>query len=187
MASNQKSSGQFTQGARHRVPKPYWRKAWLVREYTKNKRSAAEIAAEFGCHENNILHFLNKHGIARRTISEARQVKHWGASGQDNPMFGKCGLDNPHWLGGISPERQRIYASAMWKELRQVVIERDGGRCVRCNKAPRGHRQLQTHHIKTWAKCPRQRFNIKNIVTICRKCHEWTHSLENTNRELLVS
>ena len=51
-------------------------------------RIGDEIASEFGVTENAIvLHWMDKHGIPRRTISEARDVKHWGLRGKIIPCM----------------------------------------------------------------------------------------------------
>ena len=36
-------------------------------------------------------------------------MKHWGAVGAANPMFGRTGALNPRYVDGSSPERQRGY------------------------------------------------------------------------------
>lgn len=185
MASNRKSDGTFKKGTHWRPAQKHWNKEWLVAEYVTKARSAAEIAAECGCRETNILYWLQKHGIPRRTMSQVRKVKHWGATGAANPMFGKCDEANPRWLGGVSPERQKAYARAMWKALRRAVMLRDGMKCVRCGAQPSEPRGLHTHHIKPWSKNESLRFDTENIVTLCRECHEFVHSRSNVTREYL--
>lgn len=170
---------------RRRERKPYWDKTWLRREYVTLKRSALDIASECGGTEGNVLYFLAKHGIPRRSMSEIRSFKKWGVSGAANPMHGRCGDKNPRWIDGSSPERQRMYARSFWKELVRVIYARDGFKCVRCS-APHGNgRKLHAHHIKPWAGNPDSRFDLRNIVTLCEKCHRWVHSTENVNDELL--
>ena len=111
-----KNKGQFAKGYTWRARRPFWDKDWLKKEYAT--KSAADIAKEQNCHENSILFWLAKNKIKTRTISEARKIKHWGAGGDKNPMFGKCGKLSPRWNGGHSPERQSKYARYFWKELR---------------------------------------------------------------------
>lgn len=176
---------QFKKGQHWRPEQVFRHKDYLAEEYVNKQRSAAEIATEHGVTEAAILFWMRKHGIPRRTVSEAREVKKWGASGEDNPMYGRCGSDNPNWIDGSSPDRQKMYARSFWKELAKVVLERDGYKCQRCGAAHTGKNKLHAHHIKPWAGNPDSRFELSNIVTVCQSCHNWIHSKENINSEFL--
>lgn len=180
-------NGQFLKGTHWRKPKAHWDKEWLEREYVMNERGAADIAAEVGCKENNIHYWLHKHGIQTRSVAEVRSIKHWGQSGPDNPMFGKCGRLNHRYVDGSSPERQTAMAGHVGKAFRNTVLTRDGFACVRCGKNKTGPRTLHVHHIKAWAGNPSLRFDPENAVTLCRDCHNWVHSRQNTKREYLVA
>jgi len=170
---------------KRRAPKPYWRKAWLEREYVEKGRSAFEIAQECGGCENNVLYFLSKLGIPRRSMAEIRRAKKWGLPGKANGMFGRCGAANPRWIDGSAPERQTMYARSFWKELVRTVYARDGYKCLRC-AAPHGvSNRLHAHHVKTWAGNPNARFDLSNIVTLCNGCHNWVHSKRNRAHEYL--
>jgi len=81
-----KNSGQFKKGQHWREHVVFREKDWLIENYVLKKRSTGEIAQEFGVTDAAILFWLRKHGIQRRTVSEARDIKHWGLSGPDNPM-----------------------------------------------------------------------------------------------------
>ncbi len=176
---------EFKPGQHWRPRKPHWDRTWLVVEYVEKSRSAAEIAVDASCTEPGILYWLRKHGIPRRTISESRAAKHWGASGPDNPMFGRFGSDNPNFVDGSSPERQRLYARAEGREFIKAIFARDGYRCVRCG-APKGKpKSLHAHHINPWAGNEALRFDTENGVTLCRPCHSWVHSKANVTREFL--
>lgn len=83
------NQGRFKSGTYWRKPRPFWDKSWLTKEYLPNKRSAREIAEEFGVGETAILFWINKYGIKTRTISETRSFKKWGSCGETNPMFGR--------------------------------------------------------------------------------------------------
>jgi len=167
------------------IPKPYWDRNWLLREYVIYQRSAKEIADEFGCIENNILYFLHKHGIKTRTVAEVRAIKHWGMFGPENGMYGRSGEDNPNWRGGITPERQAFYCSREWKAVIPLVWERDGARCARCNIHRRDAEQpYHIHHIVSFAD-EDLRCDLDNLVLLCRDCHSFVHSNENKENEFL--
>lgn len=179
------SHGQFLPGAHWRSRKPHWDKSWLAREYTELGRSASDIAAEMGCKENNILYWLHKHGIPARDVSAARKVKRWGLSGKENPMYGRTGPDNPNYRDGSTPERQRMYGRGEGRAFLKAVYHRDGYRCQRCNAPHTSPRSLHAHHIQPWAGHPALRFEMTNVVTLCRACHSWVHSKANTDRDYL--
>ena len=186
--SNRNSRGAGSSPAiKRREPKPYWNKKWLEREYVARKRSAFEIASEYGGSEGNVLYFLSKHSIPRRSTSEVRASKKWGSHGAANPMFGRCGSKNPRWIDGSSPERQRMYARSFWKDLVRSVYARDGYKCVRCGAVHGTANRLHAHHVKPWAGNPNARFSLSNIVTVCNVCHNWIHSGKNVRCEYLSS
>jgi hypothetical protein len=180
-------AGQFVKGAHaYRTPQPHWQRDWLVREYVELNRSTGEIAAWIGCTDANVLFWLGKHGITRRTISESRAIKHWGVSGEANPMFGRTGPASPTYVDGSSPERQRLYVQAVGRDFLKRIYERDGFKCVRCSAPKRGPRSIHVHHIKPWAGNVSLRFDETNVATLCRPCHQWVHSKANASREYLA-
>lgn len=72
----------------------------------------------------------------------------------------------------------KIYAGSRWrinlpeyKEWRNAVFKRDGYKCQECG----GGRNIQAHHIKSWAKHPESRFDVDNGVTLCIDCHANQH------------
>jgi hypothetical protein len=140
-------NGRFVKGGHWRKAKPYWNKKWLYSEYITKKKPAAQIAAEQGCKENNILYFLHKHGIPRRTTQEVRQHKHWGPRGKKNPMYNRRGAKHPNWKGGITPERQAFYSSEEWAAVVKAVWKRDKGFCQRCGEKNTKQGYMHIHHI----------------------------------------
>ena len=108
---NRNQKGQFLPGTNWREPQPFREKSWLEHEYVERGRSTGDIAAQFGVTDAAIIHWLKKHGIPRRSVSEARKLKRWGAVGADNPMWNRRGELNPNWKGGVTPERQAFYQS----------------------------------------------------------------------------
>lgn len=195
MVSKRDKKGRFVNGVRASAatefqPGQHWRKPqefrgrdYLQREYIDKARSAAEIAKDFNVTDGAVLFWLDKHGIKRRNISEARGVKYWGLRGEHNPMYGRFGKDNPNYIDGRTPERQRVYSRTFWKQIVVVVKQRDGNRCVRCGTSE----ALGTHHLKSWKSCPEARYDLAQIVTMCKSCHNWIHSKRNKKYEYLSS
>ena len=178
--------GRFLPGRHWRPHAPFRDRDYLVREYGERRRSAAEIASEHGVTAGAIEQWLRKHGIPRRSVAQARAVKHWGPAGAANPMFGKTGAANPRYVDGSSPSRQRALVSALGRQFTQSILARDGFRCVRCAAGKAGKRSLHVHHIAPWAGNQQLRFDPANVVTLCRSCHQWVHSRENTGRAYLI-
>lgn len=186
MSWKRTDKGQFAKGSHWRAEKPFWDRAWCIREYKIKKRSAGDIAKEFGVTDASILFWLNKHGIKRRSVSEARKVKHWGALGSDNPMWNKRGELNPNWKGGITPERQEFYQSQAWKDACSAVWKRDKATCQRCGQHRESNLDMpfHIHHIIGF-EVIKMRARRSNLVLLCEVCHNFVHSNQNTKRDFL--
>lgn len=107
--------------------------------------------------------------------------------GEVHHLYGVTGPDNPSWKGGATPERQAFYASQEWKGAAKVVWKRDRATCQKCGKYKGEHRNLQfdIHHIVGFADSKELRAETSNLVLLCRTCHLWVHSNENTNQLFL--
>lgn len=115
----------------------------------------------------------------------ASRPKPW-LRGRCNGMFGRTGPANPNWKGGISPNRQAFYETAEWKAFASSIYRRDRRICRRCGRAPVGERAIHLHHVRSWTRYPALRMVAENVVTLCRACHDWTHSRENVERHFLA-
>jgi ribosomal protein S14 len=168
-------STEFKEGQHWRHRKPHWDKEWLENEYVTNGRSAKDIADSEGCTENNILFWLRKHSIPCRSMSAIRKEKHWGASGENNPM----------WNGGTSSERQTFTNSLEWAWAIRKIYGRDNKTCQRCGrKQTKRFRKFHIHHRVSFREKD-LRLNIDNLVLLCAKCHHWVHSNKNKNKDYL--
>ncbi len=124
-------------------------------------------------------------------ISEARKGKF---KGKDNPFFGKhhteemkmamskAHIANPkfkrngeehwNWQGGISCENFKARSCQELKIWRRAVFQRDNWICQKCGvKGCRKH-PVNAHHIKSFAKYPELRFEVRNGITLCKDCHK---------------
>jgi len=171
-------------GGHWRSKKPYWDKSWLQHQYTMMCKSANQIAKEQGCKENNILYFLAKHEIPRRTMQQIRQSKHWGLRGEQNGMFGRYGDLNPNWKGGITPERQELYCSQEWTDVVQLVWKRDHAECQKCNTQKTNDNEFHIHHLVAFEIVELRR-ELSNLVLLCKECHNWVHSKKNERGEYI--
>ena len=70
-----------------------------------------------------------------------------------------------------------------YKTWRRNVFQLNKGRyglgrnyvCVKCNKKRKTTRVLHAHHIKSWDKFPKDRYDRNNGVVLCWKCHNAFH------------
>ena len=174
--------GQFKKGCHWRTPKSYYDRDTLYDLYITQKKSSSEIANMFNVTPGAIQFWLRKLDIPRRGTSEAREVKYWGVAGEANPMFGKSGELNPNYKGGIAPERQRLYSSAEWKSLKQLVIERSKGVCERCGEPSN---QLNIHHVIPLEDGGEILCDKSELAALCPKCHTFVHSKRNVENEYI--
>lgn len=175
-------------GEHWRPHQPFREREYLEREYVQNGRSTADIGAEFGVRDSAIQFWLKKHGIPTRSTRAIRQVKRWGLAGRANGMYGRRGAEVPSWRGGVTPERQALYSTPEWAAAVMAVRMRDRGVCRRCGAKPSGRLQAQRffhiHHVVSFA-VRHLRCDPDNLVLLCRACHLFVHSRENTEHEFI--
>jgi HNH endonuclease len=163
---NYSPATQFKKGEHWREPQLFRDKAWLELEYLTNGRSCGDIAKQFGITEAAILFWLRRHKIPRRSIAEARKIKYWGCSGEKNPMYGMTGILSHNWKGGLTPFRQRVYASAEWQAFSRKIKRRDKA-CRLCGSKDRCH----IHHIEPISKAALLIMDEYNVILLCIDCH----------------
>lgn len=91
------------------------------------------------------------------------------------------GEKNVNWKGGITPENNKLRNSPKARDWRRIIFIRDGFTCQVCKNVGG---KLQAHHIKSWAKYPKLRFEISNGITLCEECHKLT---DNYKRKTLLT
>lgn len=89
---------------------------------------------------------------------------------------------HPRWKGGISRAYKTGYYSVEYKLWRKAVFERDGYTCQDCGFYG-GHGYITAHHIKSFAKYPKLRFELSNGKTLCEDCHKLTDNYKGRNKE----
>lgn len=104
--------------------------------------------------------------------------------GSVHHLYGKAGAQTPNWKGGVTPERQALYASDEWAVAVTAVWQRDNATCQRCGKHKSDYRDLPfaVHHIVTFANSKELRTEPSNLVLLCRPCHLWVHSKANAEK-----
>ena len=86
---------------------------------------------------------------------------------------GKLGSSSSNWKGGISRAYTTGYNSVQYKKWRQKVFERDDFTCQDCRARCGDGKAIYVtaHHIKSFYKHPKLRFNVDNGITLCEICH----------------
>jgi len=94
---------------------------------------------------------------------------------------------HPKWKGGITPERQALYASEEWSRAARSAKKRDEYTCQRCGKRKRKGDGLSfdLHHIVSF-ECIPLRAVASNLVYLCEPCHYWVHGAENTEGRFIL-
>jgi 5-methylcytosine-specific restriction endonuclease McrA len=76
---------------------------------------------------------------------------------------------HPPWIKRTDKEERHGIKYRLW---RNSVFERDGYTCQDCGQKGGG---LNAHHIKSFKKYPKLRYEINNGITLCEKCHRKRH------------
>lgn len=84
---------------------------------------------------------------------------------QESDYF--CKIQRAQYL-----ERTDYRNTPEYKEWRNAVFERDKYTCQNCGLR---HCVLNAHHLRTYKKHPKLRFDISNGITLCFACHQQEH------------
>lgn len=160
-------STEFKKGHHWRKPQLFRDRNWLHNEYILKKRTSYDIAKDFNVTGGAITFWLKKHNISRRNTSQARKIKHWGSSGEKNPMFNRRGDKHPNWHGGVTLLRQKTYNRMEGKKWFKNVYARDGKQCRLCGEK----KKLIVHHILPIRKYPFLIIDVNNGIVLCNPCH----------------
>lgn len=83
-------------------------------------------------------------------------------------------------------ELKKMLNSKQWKDVRSMVIKRDGGMCNRCyvQLGTVNSNQLQVHHIKPRNKYPELMYEPNNLITLCKFCNVSLGTQEHLDFEI---
>lgn len=138
------------------VPETLTNKERMQELYIEEENTVLELADRFGSAPATIRMWLDKHGVERRSRSEALR-----------------GERHPFYEGG-----ENEYGVGWTKQKKDRVRERDENKCQSCGidreeyQAEYG-RDLDVHHVIPARDFddPKKRNAADNLVTLCRKCH----------------
>jgi len=78
----------------------------------------------------------------------------------------------------FNPDSRRKNRRGKHGAWARAVISRDNATCQQCGAT---NVELHAHHIKSFAKHPKERWNINNGTTFCYRCHWNEHTVLNAN------
>ena len=95
------------------------------------------------------------------------------------------GKNSVGWKGGLTSKYKKLRTGRKWRNWRLKVFERDKFLCQMPN-CDRMEKFLHPHHIKKFYKYKKSRFDIKNGITLCKKCHKKIQNKEEKYEELFI-
>jgi hypothetical protein len=140
-------------------------KEWAARFYVENLLSTPEIAAILHVTSPTVSAWLKKLKVRTRTKPLLRTREKLRAA--------NLGAKRWNWKGGITPDRVRLRISLDMKLARESCFERDDYTCRSC--AQRGGK-LNAHHIWPFQRFPEWKYEVWNLLTLCKRCHDAFHN-----------
>lgn len=101
----------------------------------------------------------SRESVSQRLMS----LGHVGDRTQED--WALCGDKSPLWRGGSVSWNN--YGCEWKRYVRPLVLRRDGGKCVLCDKTER----LQVHHVVPFRET--QDHSVENQVSLCSSHHKW--------------
>ena len=81
---------------------------------------------------------------------------------------------HPNWNPDLTDDDRKKYRPSI-SPICQKAYERDNHTCQVCGKSPEGKNQLAAHHLETWYSCKERRYDLTNLITLCKSCHAKYH------------
>jgi len=169
-----------------RDPKTVW--AWLKKCGIPIRPRGGDPASVKG-HGNLAVSHTIGHKLSKESKEKIRQSRikdgrlpcmingvHW------LHVYGK--ERHPRWKGGITPERQKFYATREWQSVARKVWKRDQRTCQRCGKKHDEGIPFDIHHVVSFEHAT-LRCELSNLVLLCEVCHYWVHGPNNTEGSYL--
>ena len=132
--------------------------------YEELQLSTPDIAKELGVTATAINAWLEMEGVERRkspTIQTRLKLRK-----------ANLGDRRYNWKGGISREQMRKRQSMHMRDARNACFKRDNYTCRACGQ--RGGK-LNAHHVWPFQSFPKLMYEVSNLVTLCKQCHDEFH------------
>jgi transposase len=135
-----------------------------IRLYLCEQLSTTEIAETLRLSATTIADWLEKAGIDRRK-SPTKRIR-------EKLREANLGAKRYNWKGGITGERRRQRLSMYMRDAREACFRRDDYTCRACGQHGG---KLNAHHVWPFQRFPELKYEVSNLVTLCRKCHDAFH------------
>jgi transposase-like protein len=145
-------------------------KEFAAKFYVENQLSMPELAAILRVTSSTISMWLKQAHVTTRTEVLLRTREKLRAA--------NLGARRWNWKGGITPDRIRLRtslelrASLDMRLAREACFERDDYTCRSCGQ--RGAK-LNAHHVWPSQRFPDWKYEVWNLVTLCKRCHDEFH------------
>jgi len=141
-------------------------KAEAGRLYVEESKSTPEVPKVLGVTSVTVSAWLKSAGVEIRS----RTAPTLGT--RQKLRLVNLGAKRWNWKGEITSDRVRLRISLDMKLAREARFKRDDYPCRDC-----GHRggKLNAHHIRPFQSFPELRFEVANLLTLCRQCHDSFH------------
>lgn len=153
----------------------------LKNEYLSGK-TTTYLANKYGCGVNAIIYRLKRVGVSKFRRGNPSQYRNYSKSGWKMPEKAKdkirqsqIGDKNNNWKGGVTKEEHVLRLTSPYKNWKLQVFKRDNFTCQECGMK---NKNLECHHIKSFAEYPKLRMDIDNAISLCKKCHLKTKTRE---------
>ncbi|KST68494.1 thymidylate synthase [Mastigocoleus testarum BC008] len=182
-----KQDSKFTKGQKpwnYNPNAPYHNKAWLEKQLNKGLH-VDEIADLADCSIEAIKKWVYAYGLfLNRRLPGTKTPWNKGKSGyklnlskesrkrriENSKKYTKRGEESNFWRGGTSTEREMI--GAWTREIAPQVHKKFNYICQKCQN--RGG-ILHAHHLIPVFADESYAYSFDNLVTLCKKCHEYIH------------
>jgi transposase-like protein len=165
-----KRSVYVTDAMREQVAKHFSRdpegakKREAARLYTEEQISSVEIAQQLGVTPATVSAWLKAMGVPVRKVVTLRT--------REKLKVASTGEKRWNWKGGITPERVSQRTNLEARLAREACFKRDDYACRCCQQ--RGGK-LNAHHVWPFQRFPQWKYEVWNLVTLCKACHDGFH------------
>ncbi len=139
----------------------------MLRCYGSEKqRTQSNSSQGWLCHAHSTTH---QQAEGKRDMSKLRRKAEYRAR-KVNRANSFVGLTDSEIAESIKRTGDGFLRSVEWRNIRQKVIDKYGGKCMCCGLVP--DRGINVDHIKPRRYYPHLAFDLDNLQTLCSTCNK---------------